>query len=566
MPFWWEITVHRSLFLAATLLGTQVHAQDWAPGEQIEEALALQITRSGFESAAGLVSVLIPGNIALDTVKMSTSCGFVDCYAIEFRDAWVGIQITDARLTPGNGVIDLDMDLLVQINESSDRFDLYIEILGIGDTCHGWVEPFPVNAMTTIAMQIVTNSDGTKSVDAIVGSLQVAHSLTGDDINLESCAIGTLEEVLNFFGLSLYDLVIGQLDSVLNDAIQDAVPDLEAALEDAFAAASIHETIAIGDTELQLDLEPNDLTITPDGMEILLAGAAVAEPSECVAAFDPGGSLKTLTSVPGINSAQGAAAVLLSDDFANQALYSLWRGGVLCYTLDDSGSLPLNTAILGLLAGEAFDPFFPTSQPIVMATKPASPPVVSFDGQHDITAEIPALGLDIFAELDGRWARLIGLSLDVVIGIDLNFDNTTGVLGIELFFDPEEIGVDVTFNELAPDANAVILEKFSTVFGSLVEPLIGGLLGENLSFTLGSMEGVGLTQLEAAPAGQGDWLELAAELGPVGYGSCEEGCGGSGGCSGEGGEEGSACSAINGHSRTIWLLPLGLILLLRRRD
>jgi len=554
--------------LASVLFGTQVHAQDWGPGEQIDEALALQITRSGFESAASLAAVLIPENIALDSIEMSQSCGFIDCYELKFEKGWVGVSIADASLTPGNGIIDLDMDLLVQINDTSDRFDLYIEFLEIGDTCHGWVDPFPVNAITSIAMQIVTNTDGSKGVDAVVGAIQIEHSLTSDDINLESCALGILEDVLNAIGLSLYDLLLGQLDSTLNDAIQDAVPDLEAALEDAFSAASIHETIAIGETELQLDLEPNDLTISPDGMEILLAGAAVADPAECVAAYDPGGSMKSMTPVPSINSATGDAAVLLSDDFVNQALYSLWRGGVLCYTLDDSDSLPLNTAILGLLAGDSFDVFFPSPQPIIIATKPELPPVVSYDGVYDITAEIPDLGLDIFAELDGRWTRLLGLSLDAVVGIDLNFDGTTGVLAVELFFEPEDIAVDVIFNELAPEGNPVILEKFSTVFGSLVEPLIGGLLGEDLSFTLGSMEGVGLTSLEPSPAGGGDWLELSADLGPVGYGSCDEGCGGTGGGCGEseGGETGSECSAIQRHSRTIWLLPLGLVLLLRRRD
>jgi hypothetical protein len=554
------------LIFSTLLFGTTAHSQDWGPGEQIDEAIGIQVTRSGLASAADLAGVLVPGKIALDSIQMSTSCGLFDCYEIKFEKAWVDVSIVDATLTPGNGLLDLDMDLLVQINDTNDRFDLYIKLLGIGDTCHGWVDPFPVNATTSIALQIINNSDGTKSVDAIVGAIEINHSLTSSDINMESCALGLLEDLLNYLNLSLYDLILGQLDSVLQDSIQDAVPDLEAAIEDAFLAASIHETISVGDTEMQLDLEPNDVAITPNGLQIMLGGASVAEASDCIAGMDPGGSMKSMTTVPDIATSQNGMAVLLSDDFANQALYSLWRGGVLCFTLDDSDSLPLNTAILGLLAGDAFDEFFPTSQPIIISTLPTQPPVISYDGAYDITAEIPARGLDIFAQLDGRWTRLVGLSLDATIGINLNFDGTTGILAVELIFEPEDIAVSVIFNEIAPYANDVILEKFSTVFGSLVEPLIGGLLGESLSFSIGSLEGVGLTQLEASPAGQGDWLELAADLGPVEYGACADGgCSSDGGCGGTEGEEG-ACSATHANPRSLWLFPLGLILLLRRRD
>ena len=558
------------LITTSLALSSAALAQDWAPGEQIDESVALQVTRSGFDSAAALAAVLIPEAVDLPAIQEEVEDPIFGATLAEirFENGWVSIGIADASLTPGNGLIDLDMDLSVQVNSSADRFDLYMELIGIGDTCDGWVEPFPVNALTSIAMQVVTLTDGSKTIDAQVGAIQVDYELSSDDIELKDCAIGTLEDVLNYLNLSLYDLILGQLDGVLTDAIDGAVPELETALEEAFAAASIQETVSIGDAEMSLNLEPNDVSITPDGMEILLAGSTMADPADCISRFDTGGSMKSMTPVPSINSAQGGIGILLSDDFANQALYSLWRGGVLCYTLDDSDSLPLNTAILGLLAGDSFDQFFPTPQPIIIATNPANPPVISYDGIHDITAVIPGLGLDIFAELDGRWTRLLGLDLETEIGIDLNFNSATGVLGVELFFDAEAIEATVNFNELAPEANDVVIEKFSTVFGSLVEPLIGGLLGEDLSFALGSMEGVGITSLEASPAGGGDWLELSAGVGSVPYGSCGGGCGteDSSGCGGVEGEEGSECSTVQRHSRTIWLLPLALVLLVRRRD
>ena len=554
--------MRKTLLLSLLCAAGPSFAQDWGPGENIEEALAIQVTRAGFGNAADLAAVLIPGQLPLPELELAQDCGWFDCYALEFKDAWVGIEIADAELVPGNGILNLDMDLLVQINDTSDRFDLYLEVFGIGDTCSGWVEPFPVRATTSIAMQVITNTDGTKSIDAVVGAIAVEQELSSDDITLKDCAIGTLEEVLNVFGLSLYDLILGQLDGVLDDAISDAAPSLEAALEDAFGAASISQTVPVGDTELQLDLQPNNVTITPDGMQIQMAGSSNAEPADCILGLDPGGSLKTATAIPDINSAGGDAAILLSDDFMNQALYGVWRGGALCYSLDDSASLPLNTAVLGLLAGDAFDEFFPTPKPIIISTSPNYPPVVRFDAENDITIDIPALGLNIYAEVDGRWARLVGMELDAVIGLDMTFDETTGEVNLLLSFDPEAIAVSVAYNELAPDANETIVEKFGTVFGSLVEPLLGGLLGETLSFSLGGIEGIGLTALETSPAGGGDWLEVATGIGPVTYG----GCGGeTGGCGGEtGGEEALECSSSPGQSRSMWLFSLALLVAFRR--
>ena len=369
-------------------------------------------------------------------------------YKLLFKKGWAGIEIVDARLTPGNGVIDLDIDLQVQINSENDQFKLVAKAFGIGPSCTGWVDPFSVNALSTIALQVQSDSAGNKTVDAVLGAIQIEQELDGQDISLEGCLLGDFDSVLNFFGLSLFDLVIGPLDGLLQDAIADAIPDLEAAIEGAFAAASIDRTWPSVKRTCPSPWNQTIWQLAPTG-EVLLAGSAVSEPADCIRYFDPG-SPKTSTPTR-LGSAQGDLAFLLSDDFANQTLYSLWRGGVLCYSLDDSSSLPLNTAILGLLAGDAFDAFFPDPQPVIIATRPALPPVAVYDGVHDVAADITKLGLDIFAELDGRWTRLIGLDLDTTVGFNFDFDTTTGVLGVELFFDPTAVDARVGFNELAPD-------------------------------------------------------------------------------------------------------------------
>ena len=245
----------------------------------------------------------------------------------------------------------------------------------------------------------------------------------------------------------------------------------------------------------------------------------------------------------------------------------MWRGGVLCFNLDDAGDLPLNTSILGLLAGDAFNEFFPEPTDLLISTSPLNPPVIYWDGEHDINLLIEDLGLDIFASVNQRVSRLVGLHLDLDLGADLEFDSATGALNIVVDFDPNAIDVAVAFNELAPEASDSIVEQFSGVFSSLVDPIIGTALGD-LAFTLGSMEGVGLTSLESRPAGgYSDWLEVSAELGPVSYGG-GDGCGGDEGCGGGCGDTSSGCSSARVRSRSLLaLFPLVLVAFRRtRRD
>ena len=123
---------------------------------------------------------------------------------------------------------------------------------------------------------------------------------------------------------------------------------------------------------LDLNLFPTDLIIDYDGVQLVMGGSADALASECVAAYDPGGSLLT-ESAPPAPTGEGAVEAALSDEFANQALYAVWRSGLLCYELTDLEGLPLDTGLLGLLAGDAFDELFPESSPIAMVTRPAAP-------------------------------------------------------------------------------------------------------------------------------------------------------------------------------------------------
>ena len=116
--------------------------------------------------------------------------------------------------------------------------------------------------------------------------------MSGDDINLDSCAIGTIEDILNFIGLSIYDLVLDLAGPELESAVGDFIPEFETTIEDAPAEADINETVDLDGSELLINLSPSDANISPEGLRISVDGSVSSETeADCVSAYDPGGSL-----------------------------------------------------------------------------------------------------------------------------------------------------------------------------------------------------------------------------------------------------------------------------------
>ncbi len=547
------------------LLALPAHAEDWAPGETIEKAAYVDLTPEGLNAVAELIPALLPA--AIEVPATSDEGGYWCLnYAYGLSGAFADIEVTNATITPGNGALDITANLLVSLNDPSSPFSLMYELACLDDTCAGYVDGFPVTVTTSMALEVVDTGGGTRALDATIGTPNVSYSLSNDDIHLDGCSVGDIEEVLNLLGLSLYDLILEQLDSYLQDAIADIGPTLETTIEEAFASASINQELELNGTVAQLSLQPNDVEVTPAGVRVQMSGFLDAASAQCVAAYDPGGSPKSPTAAPdlgtvpsGVDSAYHVA-LTLSDDFTNQALYALWRGGLLCYTLDENGPFPLDTSILNSLTGDVFAPLFPEAKPVTLQTSPKAPPTTAFDGSHAIDVNLDRLGLDMYAELDGRQAKVVTIDLSGVVGADLAFDATTGALGVVVDLDPAALTPTIGYNEFYPDANETIVSSFSGAFGGLVDTVVGGLL-DGLSFALPAFSGIGLTDLQTAGVGADkDWLGAYAWLGPVTY-AAADGCGSDGGCTS--GCEGGCMSGPG--APAVWAAFAGLLLLRRRR-
>ena len=176
------------------------------------------------------------------------------------------------------------------------------------------------------------------------------------------------------------------------------------------------------------------------------------------------------------------------------------------------------------------------------------------------------------------------MDLGINAGVDLNFDGTTGALGVAIDLGSDAIDGTVGSNDFAPEASSNIEESFSSVFNGLVGGLIGDMIGD-ISFTIPGFSGIGITEMTVVPAGaESDWLGGYVWLGEVEYAStgCTSdgsgGCGdsgggctdtGGGGCddaTGAGCEGGGCAAAPRNQRRWLWVCFLGALTLLRRRD
>ncbi|TNE92887.1 MAG: hypothetical protein EP330_00465 [Deltaproteobacteria bacterium] len=571
------------------LAATTAHAQEWPPGADIDPALHVDITDDGFAQLGGVVDQVLPPSIDIPRIDQSGSAdilGFsLASYEFNVWNGKVNLGIPQLDLVPDYDVIHLDATLNLRLNSSQDpmymrAFAEALWITVLNTTCDVYVTDVPIPLSADIGLQVVdvdTDGDGvadTSELDASITNLSVnIDALDGGDINITNCGIGDFIEFLEDIGIDLVSLLRPVLQGVIDDQASSLTGELETTIEDLFNQLVIEQSIDLLGSTLDLKLAPSDVVIVPDGARVSMFGSAYADEHPCVAQYGYEGSLAT----PGGAEAIGMAApgvaqphhvgLFLDDDFGNQALFSVWRAGALCFTVsEDSGldlPIPLNSSLLGLINGEIYDPLFPENTPLIIETRPRVPPTLATSEVDDLVIDVEGLGLDFYAGLDGRMARIVGAELATDVPLNLDFNGTTGELLIDVGLTADNIDTSVVFNELAPGRDDEIADSFGGLLGTVVDTVAGGLL-EGLAFGLPSLDGFGLQSLEFAPSGPaGDWVGGYAAIGDVPYaGGCDEngGCD-SGGCSGGCGVNGPSPSRA-----LLFALPLVIGLRRRRQD
>jgi hypothetical protein len=561
------------------------------PGATIDDAVAVDITESGLNAFLPLIDSFIPSSFVLPVVASATTfneddndgvfddCGFFEtCYSYDVTNLNAALGLTNPSITSGNGVIDLQSGIDVTVNSDLDPMVVALAfnapvLPNITMTCNTWIDP--VSIPVSGAVQVDYNTF-TGNIDAAI--LPVTYdvsALNSDTVNIDDCALTTINQITGLLGFDLIQLAVDQVIPLLEGQVDTIIDDLNDTLEpqinDAVALATISTSLDLLGTTLEVDIAPQDVQITPDGVRLLMGGSIDAPPSDCVAEYGYTGSLATPSSLDPLGTvpsgvAGGDVVVHADDDIVNQGLFAVWNGGLLCYTIDNTFEglpIPLDTDLIGLLAPNVFDELFPDRGEILLQTRPEKPPVATLDGPNDLDVRVEDLGLDIYAEVDGRLTRLIGVDLAADAGANVGFNGSTGELTLDIDFETSAIEASVVVNEFRPEANADIESSLLGIVDNIAGPALSGLLADQ-TFAIPGFEGYGLTTADVTPtAGAPDRLGVYGSIGAIPYqGGCE-----GGGCDDAGAGCGdTTCDSTSAPGRVaLFAVPL-LLAAFRRRE
>jgi hypothetical protein len=575
-----------SVFLGAPMLALA----DWPAGDLIYPAVYVDILPAAFDTLEDVVLDFVPESVNVPDI---TDGGEVDVLGFDLvsweygvTDINVFLEATNVDIRPATDTIDLNISLQAEIGRDDQRIRVYadadlLEFISIGQDCRIYVDPLTINVTGAISLTF----DGMGGVDATVSGLTYEIPLNEGVFNSSGCFLGDVLEAVDyvlaeFLGTDggLLGLILGFVTPVIDDEIQAIIPEIETTIEDGFQLLNISESFDLLGATLAVDIFPTDFYVRPEGLRLQLDGSFSSGqyPHPCVSRYDTGLSRQTIPNIdprypllgegaPGFTHHLGA---MVNDDFANQALYEVWRGGVLCQTISSESSpvelpIPINAGLINLLAAGQFGDLFDESAPAILRTRPEQPPILRTDGPNTANIDINNLGLDLYSVLDGRYTRAVGLNLTANAGLDVGFVPNVGQLEIDIAFAPEDIGAVVVFNDLVPAASAQVATGFSSLAETLVAPLLGDALA-GFAFDLPAIEGLGLATASVDGAGPiEDFIGVFGTIGQVPYGS-EPGA--AGGCDDLTGGCDAGCSA---GGRSAGTLPGVIVLLgaagLRRR-
>lgn len=525
--------------LTALWIATAAAQDTWPADATIEDALRLQMPPQGLSAAADIAADIPFPPVSIPVVQGGDIPlgGFPGClvdYGYRMTNGVVAAEVLTASIVPTNGVLTLQADVRVEVNTQSDPMVLDLGAACISGDCDAWIDPFVVDVTAPITLG-ATNGQ----LHATIGAIQWNHNLVGDDVNITNCTAGDIVNAIQ--GLfDIYGWVIDQAEPYIDDQIQAVVADLQPAIDDALAVAQFSDQIDLLGTTLYVDFAPEDANVTPAGVDIQVGGSVYADQHACIAAYDVGGSRRSSGPVPAVNTLPATTHVgaRVAADILDQGMYAIWRGGLLCQNLEggEIGGFTLDTNLLNLIGGESYGELFPETKPLTVRTVPMRPPESVPSATYDVAVAVQDLGIDFYAELEGRQARALAFTVSPEVGLDVAFNNTTGALAVELAL-PTDYNAVLRGDPMVPDAVEVI-ENVEGLVGTLASTALTGALGDSLSFDLPAFEAApgvryGVRNLQVTDT-TGGWITAEATVGTVTYGQgqgCEEGCSGSTGCS-----------------------------------
>lgn len=494
--------------------------------EPIPQAVVVSVSAGGLDRLAGALGNVLPAGFSVGAISGEFACDEADptaslAFAIDAID--VGFYIDELSITPSTGRLDIAM--YGSIDSTSTTLSATGScppLTDLEEVCGVELSTTPIEAHFGLALGL---TDGV--VNATVDDIEVSLGAITNPVSdcTVASAIGTL---LGQNPLALTELLQSQIDP----SLADLGPTLEAAVEDGLAALVIETSLAIGEGEIGLVIEPTALVVDEDGLELSL-GATLSPSvvSDCV----PAGEAPSGIDTPPILDGEGPGqldydiAAIVSKPFVDQLLYAVYSSGGLCVDAGALGGIALDTSLFGPVFGDSWTSLFPEPVPVGLFVQPAVAPTIRFEEDGaPFRLDLNGLGLHAFASLDGRETRVFSIAMNGEVGLSLAL--VDGTLTPGLMLDAAALGMVEMDHEL--------LEKgYVDGLVTLLPTLLESVLPDDLlpSFALPSWRGIGLEALWLLPVQAGDWMGLWLTLDVDDVEAIESpGCeGGTLGCEGE---------------------------------
>jgi hypothetical protein len=185
--------------------------------------------------------------------------------------------------------------------------------------------------------------------------------------------------------------------------------------------------------------------------------------------------------------------VSVAEATLNRALWSAWRAGMLCLTLDSEA---IEEALERRIDTDTLSIFLPslsvlnrTPKPVMVVLDPkfskANFPIIKLQSvsndqgipQAGMAVQLPNLGIDMYAYLEDRWTRLTGMRVDVNLDLIIQAtpNNELTIVGDA----PTITNLFVEYNELLE------ADDLQPLLRALLDLILGSLLSEGLNFQFG---------------------------------------------------------------------------------
>ncbi|MEL6342619.1 MAG: hypothetical protein AAFV53_05775 [Myxococcota bacterium] len=433
------------LLAAALTLG--LHSPQARAGDldgTVEEAVALHVTNQGLARLGDIVESLLPPSFTIEGGSGSLACDDTSSLTYTLETLNIFLNIDDVAIRGEDGVLKISVYGSMDSNNAAATVQGSCSILeDLNETCTLSIPTTAVQADLSIE---ITEVDGVFDVTVSPFTLLVSPiNNPVADCTLGS-AVGTL---LGQNPSAISDLIV---DSIA-PALDDLPASLETTLEDVLSSLSLDtEFELLPGASLGLSLFPSRLEISEAGLIIGLGSDIIAgDSADCVdTSAGPdlqGAGWPTFSEQASGSSLRYDAGLFVGRDFVDHLLWSVWGSGALCLELEDFNGAPLNTALVGTFFGEELVGLVGEDEPAIISIRPDVAPIVTFsDDQPPLAVQVERLGLELYAALDARQARLLRVDIDGEIGVGISLVDS--VLATELVIDDGALGYTEAYSEL----------------------------------------------------------------------------------------------------------------------